>query len=229
MENLRPVRRFAVAVSRPAIEQHPELPKTLRRPLSESILVVSGLPRSGTSMMMQVLQAGGVSIVSDEFRPADESNMAGYHEDQRVTRLHLDNSWVPSIKGSAVKVVAPLVRHLPLIPELSYGVILMLRDIPEILRSQQDMLARLGHAPNSLSTEQIAAAWQEQIRTLRRLLAARNIPVLPLEYRQCLLDPHGTAEAVQRFINLPLDTAAMVQVIQPALARQTRIGSSAGR
>jgi predicted AlkP superfamily phosphohydrolase/phosphomutase/tetratricopeptide (TPR) repeat protein len=229
MENLRPVRRFAVAVSRPAIEQHPELPKTLRRPLSESILVVSGLPRSGTSMMMQVLQAGGVSIVSDEFRPADESNMAGYHEDQRVTRLHLDNSWVPSIKGSAVKVVAPLVRHLPLIPELSYGVILMLRDIPEILRSQQDMLARLGHAPNTLSTEQIAAAWQEQIRTLRRLLAARNIPVLPLEYRQCLLDPHGTAEAVQRFINLPLDTAAMVQVIQPALARQTRIGSSAGR
>ncbi|MFM8476479.1 MAG: alkaline phosphatase family protein [Planctomycetaceae bacterium] len=229
MENLRPVRRFAVAASRPAIEQHPELPKTLRRPLSESILVVSGLPRSGTSMMMQVLQAGGVSIVSDEFRAADESNVAGYHEDQRVTRLHLDNSWVPEIKGSAVKVVAPLVRHLPLIPELSYGVILMLRDIPEILRSQQDMLARLGHAERMHSAEQIAAAWQEQIRTLRRLLAARNIPVLPLEYRQCLLDPHGAVEAVRRFINVPLDTAAMAQVIQPALARQTRLGSPAGR
>ena len=104
----------------------------------------------------------------------------------------------------------------------------MLRDIPEILRSQQDMLARLGRAPDRVSAEQIAAAWQEQIRTLRRLLAARNIPVLPLEYRQCLLDPHGTADAVRRFINVPLNTAAMAQVIQPALARQTRIGSSAG-
>ncbi|MFM7058032.1 MAG: alkaline phosphatase family protein [Planctomycetota bacterium] len=223
LKNLRPVRRFAVAASRPAIEQHPELPRTLPRPLRESILVVSGLPRSGTSMMMQVLKAGGVSVVADEFRPADESNLAGYHEDQRVTRLHLDNSWIPSIKGRAVKIVAPLVRYLPLVPDLSYGVILMLRDIPEILRSQQDMLTRLGHAPDSLAAEQIAAAWREQLKTLRRLLAARNIPVLPLEYRLCLLDPHGTAEAVRRFINAPLDTLAMAQVIQPALARQTRI------
>jgi tetratricopeptide (TPR) repeat protein len=227
-ENLRPVRRFAVAASRPAIEQHPDLPRTLTQPLNESIVVVSGLPRSGTSMMMQVLKAGGIPIVADEFRPADENNIAGYYEDQRVTRLHLDNSWVPSIKGRAVKIVAPLVRHLPLAPEFSYGVILMIRDIPEILRSQQDMLARCGHSPDSPAAEQIAAVWRSQMQTLRRLLAARNIPVLPLEYRQCLLDPRGTAEAVGRFLNLQLDTTAMARVIQPALARQTRIQSAAG-
>jgi hypothetical protein len=180
-------------------------------------------------MMMQVLQAGGVSVVSDEFRPADDSNIAGYHEDQRVMRLHLDNSWIPSIKGRAVKIVAPLIRHLPLAPDLNYGVILMLRDIREILRSQQDMLTRLGHTTDGLAAEQIAAAWNEQIKSLRRLLAARNIPVLPLEYRHCLLDPHGTAEAVRRFIGAPLDTKAMAQVIQPALARQTPIEVAAGR
>jgi hypothetical protein len=70
--------------------------------------------------------------------------------------------------------------------------------------------------------------WRSQMQTLRRLLAARNIPVLPLEYRQCLLDPRGTAEAVGRFLNLQLDTTAMARVIQPALARQTRIQSAAG-
>jgi predicted AlkP superfamily phosphohydrolase/phosphomutase/tetratricopeptide (TPR) repeat protein len=227
-EKLRPVRRFAVAGSRPALEQDPELPRTLTRPLSESIVVVSGLPRSGTSMMMQVLQAGGVPIVADEFRPADENNIAGYQEDQRVTRLHLDNSWIPSIQGSAVKIIAPLVRHLPLLPQLNYGVILMLRDIPEILKSQQEMLARLGRVPDSLASEQIAAAWREQISTLRRLLATRNIPVLPLEYKYCLLDPQATAEKIRWFLNTPLNTVAMALAIQPNLTRQTRLKTAAG-
>jgi hypothetical protein len=228
-EKLRPVRRFAVASGRPAIEQDPELPRSLTRPLSETIVVVSGLPRSGTSMMMQVLQAGGVPIVADEFRQADENNVAGYHEDQRVTRLHLDNSWIPSIQGSAVKIIAPLVRHLPLLPQLHYGVILMLRDIPEILRSQQEMLAKLGRPSDSLGSEQIAAAWREQISTLRRLLAARSIPVLPLEYRYCLLDPEATTETIRRFLNAPMDTAAMASAIRPNLTRQTRIEIAAGR
>lgn len=228
-EKLRPVRRFTVASGRPAIEQDPELPRSLTRPLSETIVVVSGLPRSGTSMMMQVLQAGGVPIVADEFRLADENNVAGYHEDQRVTRLHLDNSWIPSIQGSAVKIIAPLVRHLPLLPQLNYGVILMLRDISEILRSQQEMLAKLGRSSDSVGSEQIAAAWREQISTLRRLLAARNIPVLPLEYRYCLLDPEATAEKIRRFLNAPMDTAAMASAIQPNLTRQTRIEIAAGR
>jgi hypothetical protein len=179
-------------------------------------------------MMMQVLQAGGVPIVADEFRPADENNIAGYQEDQRVTRLHLDNSWIPSIQGSAVKIIAPLVRHLPLLPQLNYGVILMLRDIPEILKSQQEMLARLGRVPDSLASEQIAAAWREQISTLRRLLATRNIPVLPLEYKYCLLDPQATAEKIRWFLNTPLNTVAMALAIQPNLTRQTRLKTAAG-
>jgi predicted AlkP superfamily phosphohydrolase/phosphomutase/tetratricopeptide (TPR) repeat protein len=222
-EILRPVRRFAVSNSRPAHEQFPFRKESLSRPLSESIVVVSGLPRSGTSMMMQILAAGGVPIVTDEFRAADGNNPAGYYEDQRVTRLHLDKSWVPSIKGQAVKIIAPLVQHLPVIDGLHYGVILMLRDVHEIIRSQQNMLARLGKEPATFAAEKIAASWQHQLDNLRELLAARSIPVLPLEYKHCLLDPQGTAMAIRNFINEPLNIAAMKQAIQPSLNRETSL------
>ena len=225
-EQLRPVRRFAVSKNRPVHEQFPLRSQSLTQPLSESIVVVSGLPRSGTSMMMQILAAGGVPTVTDEFRTADGNNPAGYYEDQRITRLHLDNSWVPSIRGQAVKIIAPLVHHLPLVEGLQYGVILMLRDVHEIIRSQQQMLARLGKDPGSIVADKICGTWQHQIDSLRKLLAARSIPVLPLEYKHCLLDPRGTAVAIRNFLNTPLNTVAMEQAIQPMLNRETRLQSA---
>ncbi|MGV2340043.1 MAG UNVERIFIED_CONTAM: hypothetical protein LVR18_40640 [Planctomycetaceae bacterium] len=230
-EKLRPVRRFAVASGRPAIEQDPELPALADSPTQRNhcrCLRASSL----RYIHDDAGSAGGAECRSwqmNSARPMKTTSLAT----MKISES-LDCTWI--IRGSRryrgdrrQDSIAPLVRHLPLLPQLNYGVILMLRDIPEILRSQQEMLAKLGRPSDSPGSEQIAAAWREQISTLRRLLAARNIPVLPLEYRYCLLDPEATAEKIRRFLNAPMDTAAMASAIQPNLTRQTRVEIAAGR
>src|SRR6266567_4048665 len=76
------------------------------------IVVVSGLPRSGTSLMMQMLRAGGMPLLTDDLRPADVDNPNGYWEYEPVKRLQQDNSWISKAEGKAVKVVSALLQYL---------------------------------------------------------------------------------------------------------------------
>src|SRR5512134_4034770 len=115
------------------------------------ITVVTGLPRAGTSLVMQMLVAGGVPILVDGARPADADNPRGYLEFAPVKRLREDASWLPRARGRAVKVVVPLVCDLP--PSERYRVLLVERDVREVLASQRTMLAGRGHAPDPPSRE----------------------------------------------------------------------------
>ena len=111
----------------------------------DTIVVVSGLPRSGTSMMMQMLEAGGMDVLTDGRRTADEDNLKGYYEYEKVKALKTDNSWLPRAGGKAVKIISELLRHLP--GTHTYRVIFMRRAMEEILASQDRMLIRRGVAP----------------------------------------------------------------------------------
>src|SRR5438477_21255 len=110
--------------------------------VNTDVVIVSGLPRSGTSLMMQVLEAGGIEVVTDNQRVADTDNPRGYRELERVKKIKEDASWLPEVRGKAVKMVSQLLYHLP--PTERYFVLFMERDLDEVLASQEKMLARLG-------------------------------------------------------------------------------------
>ncbi len=114
-------------------------------PLSEEIIIVSGLPRSGTSLMMQMLDRGGIPVVTDQVRVADDDNPRGYYEFEAVKRTKQDSSWLTGARGRAVKLVSSLLYDLP--PTERYRVLFMQRELEEVLESQEKMLARLGRPP----------------------------------------------------------------------------------
>nr|NIN51422.1 hypothetical protein [Gemmatimonadales bacterium]NIP08886.1 hypothetical protein [Gemmatimonadales bacterium]NIS63756.1 hypothetical protein [Gemmatimonadales bacterium] len=136
------------------------------------IVVVSGLPRSGTSMMMQMLAAGGLEVVTDDLREADESNPLGYFELERVKDLdnESDLSWLRDARGKGIKIIAFLLRYLP--QQYDYKVIFMHRDLGEILASQAKMLARRGE-PAGTDDVRMREIFEEHIREIQRLLKYR--------------------------------------------------------
>jgi len=108
----------------------------------DTILIVSGLPRSGTSMMMKMLEAGGMAVLTDNIRTADQDNPRGYYEFERVKQIEHDTAWLPEAQGKAVKMIAGLLKHLP--ADYVYKIIFMQRDMDEVLASQRQMLVRRG-------------------------------------------------------------------------------------
>ncbi len=116
--------------------------KPFLTPASKCVVIVSGLPRSGTSMMMQMIQAGGFTILADDQRLADENNPKGYLEFEPAKRILTDQSWIAGTTGSAVKLVSPLLPHLPRKSGIKYRIVLMLRPVQEVVASQRAMLAR---------------------------------------------------------------------------------------
>ena len=185
-----------------------------------TITVVSGLPRSGTSLMMQMLEAGGLPILTDNLRTADPDNPRGYYELEGVKQLERDRSWLPSAVGKVVKVVSPLLRHLP--ADYCYKVVFMRRDLAEVLASQRQMLERRGRpAPNE--DEAMAATFRRHLAEVESWLAKQpNIEVLYTLYSAVLDQPAVEIGRVNAFFGGGLDTAAMVQVIDHALHRQRR-------
>jgi hypothetical protein len=185
------------------------------------LIVVSGLPRSGTSLMMQMLEAAGLPIVSDGKRASDASNPKGYFEDERVKQLPFakDRSWLLECRGRVVKIVAPLLGCLP--GELPCRIIFMERRSEEVLSSQRSMISRGGAAARSQADDAaVARAYAAQLNSANVLLAHRRATeVLPVAHSAALADPLGTAEAVARFLGLSLDTRAMAAVIDKSLYR----------
>ena len=187
----------------------------------DEILIVSGLPRSGTSMTMQMLAAAKVQILSDGKRAADDSNPNGYFEYQEATRLRKDTTWLAEAQGKAVKLVMQLLPSLPVrLPkgttDLRYRVIVLDRNLEEILASQSKMLA----SRETATKPHLAATFEKQIRQVRELLKAREIPVLTLSYEDAIAQPHVAAQRINGFLGGLLDEVAMAAAIKPALHRQ---------
>jgi Sulfotransferase family len=177
------------------------------------IIVVSGLPRTGTSMMMHMLAAGGVPILTDGVRAPDASNPNGYFELEAVKGLvnDADASWLAQARGRAVKIVAPLLRHLP--DRYNYRVILMKRDLGEVIASQNVMLARAAEQTDAMATDRLKAVYETQLLGVEELLAHRAcFESLMVRYRDVVTNPLGQARRVSAFLerDLALDRMAAV-------------------
>jgi hypothetical protein len=185
----------------------------------EPIIVVSGLPRSGTSMLMRMLDAGGVPLVVDGIRAADEDNPAGYFELEEVKELADggDSGWVAGARGKAVKVISMLLEHLP--ARSNYRVIFLERAISEVLASQRKMLVRRGESPTT-GDERMAELYEIHLRKVRRMLAADpRFAVLAVAYADVIADPRGQAGRVAAFLGGGLDVERMAAAVDPALYR----------
>jgi len=182
------------------------------------IVVVSGLPRSGTSMAMKMLEAGGLRVVTDNQRTADEDNPKGYYEDERVKRLHKepDKAWLHEARGKVVKIISFLLKSLP--PEHNYKVVLMNRNLKEIVASQNKMLARLGK-PNDLPDQAAVQLLAGQVKDAGFFLQRPQFEVLELSYSETLASPRPQAERLAAFVGGGLDVAKMAAVVDQELYR----------
>jgi hypothetical protein len=186
------------------------------------ITIVSGLPRSGTSMMMKMLEAGGIPPYTDHIRTPDDDNPKGYYEFERVKKLpEGDTAWLPDAKGKAVKVISALLEHLP--AEYNYRVLFMQRKMDEILASQTQMLIRSGQPTDKVGDEQLAEMYEKHLAKVNGWLAAQaNFSVLYLDYNQMLVDPEKYAVQVNEFLGGVLETRDMASIVDANLYRQRK-------
>jgi hypothetical protein len=186
---------------------------------AEFITVVSGLPRSGTSMMMKMLEAGGIPPITDELRTADEDNPKGYYEFERVKQMDKgDIDWVPNAKGKVVKVISALLKYLP--GDQPYRVVFVRRNMPEILASQRKMLIRRGEDPNKMDDEQMAMLFEKHVKQVEAWLASQpNIRTLYVHYSDVLANPLPQIAAINDFLGGTLGTGRMAEVVDPELYR----------
>lgn len=199
------------------------LERMLRRArYGKPIIVVSGLPRSGTSMMMQMLDAGGIDAVTDNIRTPDESNPEGYYELERVKDLEgaEDMTWLSDSRGRAVKIITFLLQHLP--ETYNYKVLFMNRRLDEVLTSQTKMLTSLGesHDPGDLEMRQY---YINHLARTKSLLSYRPcFEVHHVRYHEVIEDGVTEAEKVSSFLGRRLDVTAMASVVRPELYRNRR-------
>ncbi len=169
--------------------------------------------------MMQMLQAGGLPLLSDGLRLADENNPRGYLEFEPVKRLRADHSWLPQARGKAVKIIHLLLRELPLDGSLAYRIIFMRRPIEEVIASQSVMLLRDGKAAADPAV--LKKVFESQLAQLEPWLAGRlDVAVLPVAYHRVLQEPEAVVEELRAFLGLELDAAAMLRAVDPSLYRQ---------
>lgn len=185
---------------------------------SAPITIVSGLPRSGTSMMMRMLEAGGLPVYHDGLRQPDDDNPKGYYEAERVKALAQDASWLGEAAGQAIKIISSLLAYLP--PGLNCRIIFMRRDMNEILASQHKMLLRSGQPHGAVSDAVMAAKFSIHLRKIDKFLGQDGRQVLPVKYAEVIADPSRQAARLNHFLGGGLDEQKMIQVVDNRLYRQ---------
>lgn len=187
--------------------------------MHSEIIIVSGLPRSGTSLLMQMLDHGGIEVVTDNIRTADTDNPKGYYEFEQVKKIKQDASWLPRMRGKAFKMVSQLLYDLP--PSEHYRIVFMERDPDEILRSQEKMLTRLDRkaAPRQ-SMKQAYTLHLERLHAWLKLQA--NMAVLCVSYNDLVERPESQAERVCQFLGGQMSVERMVQTVDPSLYRNRK-------
>ena len=182
------------------------------------ITIVSGLPRSGTSMMMQAIEAGGIPALADHIREKDEDNPKGYYEFEPVKKTKDDPSWVPGARGKVVKMVYSLLYDLP--ETYEYRVIFMRRNMDEVLASQKKMLERSGKQGASVSDEKLSELFAAQLAKFDRWVESRNnLALLSINYKDMIASPKVECEKIGEFLGGALDTDAAAAAVDPSLYR----------
>ena len=189
---------------------------------TKTITIVSGLPRSGTSMMMAMLEAGGMELVVDNQRKADEDNPKGYYELEIVKELEKDTTWLAESGNKAVKVISMLLYQLP--KEFNYKIIFMQRLLDEILASQKKMLERRGEPlPDKAADLMMKNKFDVHLRKTHTFIEKQeNMDALYVRYREIINHPLENAEKINRFLGGHLDVNNMAGIVDKSLYRQRK-------
>jgi hypothetical protein len=185
----------------------------------QAITVVSGLPRSGTSMVMKMLEAGGMPVLTDNLRKADTDNPKGYYEFERVKLLNKgDHEWLKDAHGKAVKVISALLEHLP--PRYHYNVLFVHRQMEEILASQKKMLVHRGEPTDKVSDEELKIYFEKhKSKVVTWLHTQPNVSVLDIDYNHLVDDPEPYLQQINHFLDDVLNLEQMASVVDPNLYR----------
>jgi hypothetical protein len=187
--------------------------------MDAEIIIVSGLPRSGTSLMMQMLASGGLQTVTDHVRTPDTDNPRGYYELEKVKKIKDDASWLPETRGKAFKMVSQLLFDLP--PNERYRIIFMERDLDEMLVSQEAMLRRRERA--AAPREDIKHAFEKHLHRLCDWLSDQsNMEVLYVKYTDLINGPEEHSRRISEFLGGRADPTAMAAAVDPSLYRNRK-------
>ena len=193
-----------------------------KRKYGDPVIIVSGLPRSGTSMLMKMLDATGLPIMTDHERTADEDNPKGYFEYARIMDLkqETDKSWVREARGKVLKVISHLLEDLP--DENFYKIVLIRRDFDEIIASQNKMLRRRGEK-NPIGDEEAKESYIRHLVDVRFIVSKRpNFEMIEVHFKDALNEPAGFVAHVNEFLGGNLDTNEMISVVDPELYRNRK-------
>ena len=171
-------------------------------------------------MLMGMLSAGGVPLVVDGIRTADDDNPKGYYELEQVKTLDKpsDKSWLGDARGKGLKIISFLLQDLP--EAFDYKIIFLKRSLPEVLASQQKMLERRGEPAGDVGNEEMARMFASHLTKIEKLLARRsNCDVLYVEHRDAIRDPASVADSINEFLGGQLNTEAMASVVDGQLYR----------
>ncbi len=184
-----------------------------------TITIVSGLPRSGTSMMMKMLDAGGLPPLTDKLRTADTDNPKGYYEFERVKKLREgDDAWLPMAEGKAVKVISALLVYLP--RHYNYRVIFINRDLDEILASQRKMLKHRGEEEGKPDDSEMKKSFKKHLEKILQWISTQtNMKFLAVNYNMIINNPNELVASINNFLGNTLDTEKMIDVVDPNLYR----------
>jgi hypothetical protein len=186
--------------------------------LNRMVTVVSGLPRSGTSLVMQMLEAGGMPVFTDNKRKPDIDNPLGYFEAEAVTNLANDSAWLELALGRAVKITSPLLPSLP--ASYDYKIIFVFRRLEEVLLSQREMLLHRNQ-PAPDDDARMAQIFSEHLESSFHWLEQQpNMELMVLPHRECICQPAQAASAIGQFLGNELDIVRMAAVVRPELYRR---------
>lgn len=186
------------------------------------ITIVSGLPRSGTSMMMRMLTGGGLEAMQDGERAADEDNPKGYFEFERVKQIRTDQAWLPDAAGKVVKAISLLLMDMP--AGYEYRVVFMDRAIPEVLASQRKMLVRRGENPDATADEKMTVIYEKHLAQVKKWIDDQpNVSAVYVPYHEVIADPATHASRVNAHLGNILDEANMVAAVDPSLYRNRKV------
>jgi Sulfotransferase family len=183
------------------------------------VIVVSGLPRSGTSMAMQMLAAAHIPVVSDGVREPGEDNPRGYFEDERVKALYKDGqdrSWLVEARGKAIKIISFLLSYLP--DSNRYKIIFMRRELPEVIASQRKMLERREEPTQD--DERLFELWESHLAGVEELMSsAPNIEFIDVAYKDVVDNAAAQAHRIRDFLEMDLDVEKMAAAVDRKLYR----------
>ncbi len=192
--------------------------------INDAIVIVSGLPRSGTSLMMNMLYAAGLTLYVDNLRKSDINNPKGYFEHEYVKKLRINNSWLNDAKNNVVKIVSPLLEYLA--PEPHYKIIFMERSLYEIRQSQVKMKANIKKVDvtESIIDMNVINAFQKHLQQVKSYMeSCEHIEVLYIAYTDILNNPEIQCALIEEFLEVRLDKSSMAQVVEPSLHRNVEL------